>query len=381
MLHCFTAPSSRTTYFLMSSSPEKHFSGLLAEELSVFESIGQVRLFRGGDTVFSAGDPGDGFYVIESGRVNISAVVGNGELRSLAVIGPGDFFGEMAVLDDAKRSATATAETETKTFFLGRDQLIELLEHRPHFALNLIREFSARMRALNKKYLDEIIQAERLAVVGRFAGTIVHDFKNPLTTISLTAELSGSENTPPPVRRRAQHQIARQIVRMTNMLNELIDFTRPSDRRPPLVSVNFADFLTPLLEELRDEIAGRNVILEPVNPPPSVKVRIQSARFPRLFYNLINNAVDAMRGGGKIFLRFKADEGKLQIEIEDTGPGIAPEIAQHLFEPFTTHGKEHGTGLGLSICKKIVEDHDGRIWVRSEAGKGAIFCVTLPLPG
>lgn len=363
----------------MSLSAEKRFSGLLAEELSVFESIGQVRLFRGGDTVFSAGDPGDGFYVIESGRVNISAVVGNGELRLLATIGPGDFFGEMAVLDDAPRSATAVAESDAKTFFLGRDQLLELLEHRPQFALNLIREFSARMRTLNRKYLDEIIQAERLAVVGRFAGTIVHDFKNPLTTISLGAELCGSEDTSPPVRRRVQQQIARQIARMTNMLNELIDFTRPSDRRPSLVPVNFANFLAPLVEELRDEIAGRNVILEKVNPPPSVEIRIQSARFPRLFYNLVNNAVEAMRGGGKIFLRFTVNDGKLQIELEDTGPGIAPEIAQHLFEPFTTHGKEHGTGLGLSICKKIVEDHDGRIWVRSEPGKGAIFCVTLPL--
>ena len=86
-----------------------------------------------------------------------------------------------------------------------------------------------------------------------------------------------------------------------------------------------------------------------------------------------------MLDGGRIFLRFKFDENEITTEIEDTGPGIAPEVADKIFQPFTTHGKAHGTGLGLSICKKIVEDHGGKISVRSEAGRGAIFCFTLPL--
>jgi signal transduction histidine kinase len=99
----------------------------------------------------------------------------------------------------------------------------------------------------------------------------------------------------------------------------------------------------------------------------------------RVFYNLVNNATDVMLGGGKIFMRFNCDESEIVTEIEDTGPGIAPEIAEKLFQPFATHGKAHGTGLGLSICKKIVEDHGGRIWVRNEPGHGAIFCFALPL--
>jgi signal transduction histidine kinase len=67
-------------------------------------------------------------------------------------------------------------------------------------------------------------------------------------------------------------------------------------------------------------------------------------------------------------------------EIEDTGPGIAPEIIERLFEPFATHGKEHGTGLGLSICKRIIEEHRGWIVTRNEPGRGAIFTFGLPLP-
>ncbi len=363
----------------MSSPSEKRFAGVLGEELQTLEGAGQSRSFSAGQTIFSAGDPGDGFYVIESGRVQITAVVGNNEPRTLAIITAGDFFGEMAVLDDAPRSASARAETDTVTFFLSREQLLSLLDRRPRIALNLIREFSNRMRALNQKYLDEIIQAERLAVVGRFAGTIVHDFKNPLQVIGLAAELACSEHTAPPMRAKAQNRIALQIERMTNMLHELIEFTKPSGQRPVHSPVSFARYMNPLAEEFRSEIADRGVKLEIATPPPTVDVRIQPQRLTRLFYNLLNNAVDEMSGGGTVFLRFFTDDTTLRVEIEDTGSGIAPEIAQTLFQPFATHGKAHGTGLGLTICRRIVEDHGGKISARSEPGKGATFIFTLPL--
>lgn len=361
------------------SSTETRFVGALNEELRALGRTGHVRRFAAGETIFKAGDAGDGFYIVEAGRVTISAVVGSGQSRVLATIRAGDYFGEMALLDDAPRSATATAETDTEAYFLARGELLGLLERRPQFALNLIREFSLRMRALNQKYADEILQAERLAVVGRFARTIVHDFKNPLQVIGLAAELACSDHTAAPMRQMAQNRIARQVERMTNMLHELIEFTKPSGQQPQLQQVNFARYMNPLAVEARQEIATRRVTLELANPPPEVTVRVQPQRLSRLFYNLLNNAVDEMPDGGNIFLRFATAPGELRVEIEDTGRGIAPEIAESLFEPFTTHGKAHGTGLGLTICKRIVEDHGGRIWAHSEPGKGATFCFTLPL--
>lgn len=72
-------------------------------------------------------------------------------------------------------------------------------------------------------------------------------------------------------------------------------------------------------------------------------------------------------------------ENGVTTEIEDSGPGVAPEMESRLFEPFMTHGKSHGTGLGLTICKRIIEDHKGEIYFRTEPGRGAIFGFTLPL--
>jgi len=364
----------------MSQSDEKCFARVLREELSPEVYAAHVRPFRAGDVVFAAGDPGDGLYVIETGRVQISAVVESGSPRPLASIGPGEIFGEMAVIDDEPRSATAVAETDMTAFFVSRADMMVMLDRHPGLTLTLIREFSGRMRATNIRYLDEIIQGERLALVGRSARTIVHDFKNPLVVVRLAAEVAGAATTTTVMRQKARESILRQVDRMTYMLNELIEFARPSGRLPEMSTVSFAPYLNSLIDDIRQELAAGKVSLALENPPPEIEVCVEAPRLSRVFYNLVHNAVDEMPDGGKITLRFLVNANELRIEMTDTGKGIAPEILPQLFQPFATHGKTQGTGLGLSISKRIIEDHGGRIWARSDPGQGATFAFTLPLP-
>ncbi len=363
----------------MGSPRAKSLPGVLSSNLRALKPGSATRVFAPGQVIFSAGDTGDGFYIVLSGRVQISAVVGPQESRVLATIGAGDFFGEMAVIDDAPRSATATAEVYTRTMFVERQRLLSLLRRRPTLALSIIREFSARMRNLNQKYVDEIIQAERLAVIGRFATTIVHDFKTPLAVIGLATDLACNRSTRWSQRLQLRTMVSRQTERMKTMLQELIDFTRPHGNPPKLRPLKFAPYVRSFAAEASSELAQRGVKLVLETRPPSVPVRIEPQRLSRLFYNLLTNAADELTDGGTITLRFKKTDGELRVEVQDDGHGIPPEIADSLFKPFATFGKPHGTGLGLTICRRIAEDHGGRIWATSVPGKGATFSFTLPV--
>jgi signal transduction histidine kinase len=111
-----------------------------------------------------------------------------------------------------------------------------------------------------------------------------------------------------------------------------------------------------------------------------VRLRLDPKRLRRVFHNLIHNATDAMPDGGRITVRCRVSKTEVITEIEDSGPGVAPEMAGKLFEAFATFGKAHGTGLGLSICKKIIEDHRGRISSENRPGRGAVFSFALPVP-
>jgi signal transduction histidine kinase len=364
---------------MVSLESSKLCSSLSSSEQQALSKVAQIKTFSQDSPIFCEGDKGDGIYVVRKGEVQITASLNRGEPRKLSRIGPGDFFGELAILDSEPRSASATAETETEVYFIPQFELVRLLEEAPKFAISLVREVSRRVREFNRQYIQDVLQAERLAIVGEFARSIVHDIRNPLTVIGLAAEMIGGETSSPEARRTAAKRIRQQVDRLGNMIKELLEFTRVSQSSLALAPADFAAYMVQLLEELRCDLQSSSVELTYENSPPSVTLLMEPERLTHVFFNLANNAVDAMPKGGKIFFRFAVQEGKaLLIEIEDTGPGLPPEIASELFTPFATFGKPRGTGLGLSICKKIIEDHRGQIRVRTELGRGAIFSITLP---
>lgn len=357
----------------------KLFSGMLAAELQALEQTAQLKSCKAGRTIFQEGDPGNGLYIVVEGRVQITALVGHDQRRVLSTLGPGDFFGEMAVLDNQPRSASATAEVDTQVYFIDREDLLKILARSPGLVLGLVREFSLRMREFNHRYTQEVLQAERLTLVGRFARSIVHDFKNPLNIIGISAEMAAMDSATPEMRVAGKNRIRKQIDRLSNMINELLEFTRGSASTVVLARTDYADFIKQIVEEMQSEVAAKSVTIELENDPPPVALLVDPKRLTHVFYNIVHNACDVMPSGGKIKFRFRQDEKEVVTEIEDTGPGIAPEIAPRLFEAFATFGKAQGTGLGLSICRKIVEDHYGKISARSEPGRGAIFSFSLPI--
>src|SRR5262249_44482761 len=146
-----------------------------------------------GQDIFREGDKGDGIYVVKDGLVEITISLTQNNRKLFAQVPPGEMFGEMAVLETKPRSATATAAKDSVVYFIPREELLAMVERSPILSLELLREISQRLREFNQRYIQEILQTERLAIIGRFARSIVHDLKNPLNIISLTAEVSGME--------------------------------------------------------------------------------------------------------------------------------------------------------------------------------------------
>jgi signal transduction histidine kinase len=219
-----------------------------------------------------------------------------------------------------------------------------------------------------------------MALIGRFASSIVHDLKNPLTIIGIAADVACLESSTAETRRTAEQRINKQIERITGMVNEILEFTRGTNVRMALTLVDYAGFVRSVVEELQHDVARKSVAIELAADPPAVKLRINPQRLSRVFYNLVLNAVDEMPDGGTVTLRFQVADTEVITEVADSGKGIAPEIIDSMFEPFATHGKAKGTGLGLSICRRILDEHGGRIWAKNPPEGGALFAFALPTP-
>jgi len=271
------------------------------------------------------------------------------------------------------------AAEDTQVYFIPRGVMLALVERSPQISLKLLREISSRLREFNQQYVREVLQAERLAAIGKFARSIVHDLKNPLNIIGLSAEIAGMEGIPAEKRTEANLYIRKQVLRINDMIGEIMEFSRNQHTAQELKPTDYAKFVHGLAVEMRLELEMKKVAVVFAQEPPAVTLALNTKRLKHLFHNLMNNAVQMMPKDGKLIFHFRTENGFVVTDLEDTGPGIAPEIAGRLFEPFASFGKVTGTGLGLSICRKIIEDHGGKITARNGA-TGAIFTFTLPIP-
>jgi PAS domain S-box-containing protein len=229
-----------------------------------------------------------------------------------------------------------------------------------------------------KRMQGELLKAERLSTIGSMASGIVHDIRNPLTSIRAFAELLGDFEFSAAERREYADLITHEVQRLSLMAEDLLEFS--SGRRVPcdIAAVPVA----PLLEEfsllLARYLEGRGVSFES-RVTLDAPLLADRNKLMRVMLNLATNARDAMTGGGVLTLSVTREADQAHLAFTDTGQGIPEEIRDTLFEPFVTHGKKNGTGLGTAICKRIVEEMQGRIWFETVTGQGTTFHVTLPL--
>ena len=280
---------------MVSLESNKLFQNLAPAELEKLRKATRELSFAANQSIFNQGDPGDGIYFVKDGLVQISAVVGTGDLKVLSKIPAGEIFGEMAVLDHGARLANAVAEQPTTVYFIGRPELFQIMAASPDLYEALFKEVIRRIRVFNDQYVREVFEAERLALVGRFASSIVHDLKNPLNIIGISADMACMPRPHHESRQISKVRIRKQVDRISNMVNELLEFTRGAQTNFVLAQMGYKIFIEQLMEEIQAEVSLKAVKIEYVNHPPSVMVRINPQRLSRVFHHLMATPPDCSR--------------------------------------------------------------------------------------
>jgi len=229
-----------------------------------------------------------------------------------------------------------------------------------------------------KKLEQQIQNSEKLASVGKLAAGVAHEINNPLGGI-LNCLYNLRKRTVSPARQEEYlASMEDGLRRVQKIVRQLLDFSQQHD--PEFSSTDINAVVERVLVLTNHALLANQIRLDKQLPPDLPELMVDRHMMEQVLMNLILNAVQAIKGSGTITIRTRVIEETCQIDVEDTGCGIPPNVLPRIFDPFfTTKGTGEGTGLGLSVSLGIVERHGGQIRVDSEVGKGTVFTVCLPL--
>lgn len=266
----------------------------------------------------------------------------------------------------------ASGDWDTRVEVSGHDEFSQLADSFNRMTTELLMQ------------KERLVQTERVAAWRELARRLAHELKNPLFPLQLTVENLMRARMQSPqqfdeVFRESSQTLLAEISNLKAIIGRFSEFSRMP--RPQLQAVNVNEILRGVAQLFQAQFKA------PGRGPIECKLELHEtvgmiAADPELLHralsNLVLNAVDAMPNGGRLTLRSRRYDGKVMVEVADTGTGLTPEECERVFTPYYT-SKQHGTGLGLAIVQSVVSDHGGRISVQSEAGRGTTFVIELPV--
>jgi two-component system nitrogen regulation sensor histidine kinase NtrY len=265
----------------------------------------------------------------------------------------------------------AAGNWDTRVEIPGDDEVAQLAE-----------SFN-RMTAELLAQKERLVQTERVAAWRELARRLAHELKNPLFPLQLTVENLARARMQSPeqfdeVFRESSSTLLAEISNLKAIIGRFSEFSKMP--HPQLQAVQMNEILRGVvkLHQAQLQAPGRAPITCKLELDESLgTIAADPDLLHRALSNLVLNAMDAMPNGGTLTLRTRRDDGKIIIEVADTGSGLTPEECERIFTPYYT-SKQHGTGLGLAIVQSVVSDHGGRISVQSEPGRGTTFVIELP---
>jgi two-component system, NtrC family, sensor kinase len=224
---------------------------------------------------------------------------------------------------------------------------------------------------------EQLVQNEKLTSLGLLAAGVAHEVNTPLAVISNYIQMLAKQIPPDDPRQKTIDRIVKQTFRASEIVNNLLNFSRTGGAE--LAEVDLNDILEETLTLVQHPFKTAQVTVIKNYKHELPTVLGSTTRLQQVFLNLLMNARDAMPGGGMLEVRTMAHNGSVEVELTDNGAGIPTEHLQKIFDPFfTTKPTGRGTGLGLSVSYGIIKEHAGKIDVKSTPGKGTSFRLEFP---
>jgi signal transduction histidine kinase len=273
---------------------------------------------------------------------------------------------------DFSESITVEGHDEIASLAGSYNQMEEKLEH----AMGALEEIIKKL----KEKQDQLVEAEKLAAVGKLAAGIAHEINNPLTAVLTFSNLMLEQCPEGDPRREKLKLMARETERARNIVRQLLNFGRETVIRPERININRP--VSEILESLVAREAYKGIELSVRLAEDLPEIDADPAAIGQVTLNMLLNAIHAVTPPGQVDVSTRLQDGKAGILFKDSGSGIPDELLHKIFDPFvTTKDAFKGTGLGLAVSYGIVKKHGGEIDVASAVGKGTTFTVRLPIHG
>jgi signal transduction histidine kinase len=244
-----------------------------------------------------------------------------------------------------------------------------------------LRELSStfdQMRTRLRRTQQELLEAERLATIGRMASSISHDLRHYLSAVYANAEFLGSWSGNAEEKAELLAEVKMGVTGMTDLIESLLIFSRTGKHlQPHCESLALAGERAIAMVRTHPDAQGINVICEPL---PQLEAWFDSSKVERAIYNLLLNACQSAHKAStkpQVTLSLEEGESSFRFYVVDNGPGVSEEIRVTLFEPFVSKGKSGGVGLGLTLAERIAQEHGGSVELESSEPGRTVFCLSL----
>jgi signal transduction histidine kinase len=370
------------------------FPGIKAHEIEELIAFSKVRAYPPSSILCRENATEDRFYMILEGEVEVTKVINNTQVRLLKTLGPGDFFGEMALIHNAPRAATVTSKTALTTLELDKAAFDRVLHNSSSIAMAMVSEISNRLRSNDQLAVDDLrMRASELAEAYQklaeqelarreFLSNVAHELRTPLMVATGYLQMLQRGIVSGDQLAAGIDTVARNVQQIATLVNDILFLQEMDLVLPEFQAVDMNEIAKTVTEKYNEKAADRGVKLRFAPRPSLPAVSGDPRSLERALMALVDNAIKFSPLGGDVDIALTEKDDSIRLAVQDKGIGIPKENQPRIFDRFYHLEKNEdnlfsGIGLGLAITRQVIQQHNGNLELESDSGKGTTFTLVL----